>query len=134
MNRRKFLRIGSLGIGIALSGFGLWRFSLSREDILVNLIREELGGIVPEETGLSQYARDLLADRKWTWWQLQGFDLSRPWKPEMAYIRDYVVRRYALSSDYFSQDPPPQTMQYQGLYDPYQYPCANPFYNSPSNQ
>ncbi len=130
MQRRTFFKWSGFLLGAGLVGYGGCLALRSRERIIVALLQRELGALALEREILDEFARDLLADRNWTWWQLQGFDLTRKWNPDLEYIRDYVLRRFVLSTDYFSRQTTPDAIHYLGLYDPYRRPCANPFYDA----
>ena len=129
MHRRTFFKRSALVLGAGIVGYLGWLGLRSREQIIVALLEDELDSMNPEPEGLRQFARDFIADRNWPWWRLQGFDIARKWDADLAYVRDYIVRRYILSTDHFTnQKNGTSQIRYLVLYDPYRRTCANPFY------
>jgi hypothetical protein len=127
MRRRVFFKRSALVLGAGIASYLGWLGLRSREQIIVSLLERELEGLNLEPEGLRQFARDFITERKWPWWRLQGFDLARKWDADLDYVRDYIVRRYILSSDHFASQHDGEPVRYLGLYDPYRRVCANPF-------
>lgn len=130
MKRRNFLKLtGLVAVGTAaLPSLGL--ASVSTEDAMAGLIKNEFNYLKLDEEGLNQFVVDYLH---------QHYHSSvNKMKLRTLYFLNYtstqsqlvsqLTRRYILSTDFFrNRMDESKPVTYVGLYNAYKMPCANPF-------
>jgi hypothetical protein len=130
MKRRNFLKLTGLAAAgtAALPSMGL--ASVSTEDAMARLIRNEFHYLKLDEAGLNQFVANYL-DRHYhstvSKIKLRSYYFLN-FSSTQSQLVNQLTRRYILSTDFFSNKmDESKPVQYMGLYNAYKTPCANPF-------
>ena len=142
MKRRKFIRISALAATGIAAGGGYIYFedfdAFARKIILVDTAALK---IAPGE--LDKFFKDVNKYKKWDslfpkthrqllkWHYYIDNKLFRlPYLTSYKTNRGKIVGTFLLSTDFFlNKMDPSLPIKYRALYDPYLYPCSNPFSN-----
>jgi hypothetical protein len=129
MQRRKFLTLLSLGVTAAVVptiGFS----SVSTKKAAVGIIMNEFSYLTLDEQGVEQYVDAYFKYDRFTPHldvKLKSYYLLGV-KSNRSSIIDSLAKKYLLSTDFFlNKMDESRTIKYVGFYNPYQFPCANPF-------
>lgn len=127
MNRRSFLMLA--GAGTALIAIpGLSYMSVSYAEAARGLILNELDYLKLDEAGINQFVQDYTTDKTDNYRiKIRSLYLINA-KADQYQVVDELVKDYLLSTDFFrNKMNERKAVKYQGLYNPYKMPCANPF-------
>ena len=131
MRRRNFLKIAGLS-AVAGALPSAAAYSLSLEDALVGVIKNQFSFLRLDEKGVRQFVADyyategasktLLAQAK-----MKAFCLLKLDSEQSQTVRG-ITTVYLISTDFFQNKmDESRLVKYQGLYNPHKTPCANPF-------
>ncbi len=102
--------------------------AISYEKAAKGLILNELDYLKLDEKGVNQFVRDYTKDQSANYQiKIRSLYLIQA-KADQYKVVDDLVKDYLLSTDFFrNKMNESKIVKYQGLYDPYKTPCANPF-------
>ena len=131
MFRRKFLKIAGLGaVAVALPSLGAYAVSLN--EATAGVILHQFRFLNLDRKGIDQFVQDYykqegssksaLAQVK-----MRGYYMLNINSDQSQLVRT-ITTLYLLSTDFFqNRMDEGKLVRYQGIYDPYKTPCANPF-------
>ncbi|MBO3270927.1 hypothetical protein [Hymenobacter defluvii] len=131
MFRRKFLKIAGLGAAaVALPSLGAYAISLN--EATAGVILHQFRFLNLDRKGIDQFVQDYykqegssksaLAQVK-----MRGYYMLNINSDQSQLVRT-ITTLYLLSTDFFqNRMDEGKLVRYQGIYDPYKTPCANPF-------
>jgi len=143
IGRRKFV-IVSLFSGVSLLFGGWWLFKVRKgdaTDIIISILKKRVGYLKIDKVDLDKFAADyqniISAKRRYlgSWSGLLTpiyrfvdiFDIT-PFSDDFRSFEEFTVTLFLLSSDFFDKGADlNRPVKYNGLYDPYQSGCDNPF-------
>jgi hypothetical protein len=127
MKRRKFLVItGLAGVVAAVTSF---RFiTTSFESAAASLIREELGFLNLDPSGVDRFVKDYAANKDTKYrLAMRGYSFVGIKSTHSGKVNQ-LLNAYLLSTDFFMNNMDElRVVRYVGLYDPYTRPCSHPF-------
>ncbi|WP_231490803.1 hypothetical protein [Pedobacter sp. Leaf170] len=130
MQRRKFLLITGVAVGMVAIPPSLYFVSPNIKKYAEKLIEKELGYMKLDKKGINNYINDyfgssannVVANLKWKalyFGRYNSFDSNN--------IND-LLKYYLLSTDFFlNRMDTTKPVKYIGLFDPYKSPVANPY-------
>lgn len=138
MRRRKFIGLlGVAGVGSLVAGYVI---APSFENTLEKIIEENIKGLKLEKGAVKAFLADAgkegilgqydLSKREFIrgHYLLENGVINLPYKHKYTQMRDDLVGRFLLSTDFFTHKMDTEKqVSYVGLYDPYDRPCSNPF-------
>ena len=129
MKRRKFITIAGIS-GVAMAAIGTLKFFTTPfEGAAFRLIIAELGFLKLDHSGVKKFVTAYAEnkDRRYKW-AVKGYQLLGIRSANSGKVHQ-LVSTYLLSTDFFRNEmDESRVIRYVGLYDPYQRPCANPFF------
>lgn len=143
VSRRRFIvsLVGAATVAVALP-YSLWRVSKGRStDIVVSILKRRLGYLKIDAEDFELYAKEYVKFRKQYDQQLVYLSLlATPMQYISPYdllaldhpirrLEDNVISNFLMSTDFFQHDADEnRKINYRFFYDPFVYPCQNPFY------
>jgi hypothetical protein len=140
--RRRSVLTGTAGALALLAAAG-WRTTprYSLQEIIIAVLRQRLPYLRMEETGLAQFASDLLARGVVSPLRLRTLGALLPvyrsvsvegeheWLPELLHGEERITTLYLISSDFFQHgEREDREIRYLGYFDPLVRPaCSSPF-------
>lgn len=130
MNRRNFILLSSIGVGMVAIPPSLYFLSPKTKEYAINLIKAELSYLKLEPVGLNNYiddyfkntSNDIMSNIRWKIFYYLNFDSNK------SNIINDLLKNYLLSSDFFlNQMDVSKTVNYLGMFNPYTSPIPNPY-------
>ncbi|UOR06567.1 hypothetical protein MUN82_05585 [Hymenobacter aerilatus] len=131
MFRRKFLKIAGLGAAaVALPSLGAYAVSLN--EATAGIILHQFRFLNLDKEGVDQFVLDYYKQEgssrsAFAHVKMRGYYMLNINSDQSQLVRT-ITTLYLLSTDFFQNRMNElKLVRYQGIYDPYKTPCANPF-------
>jgi hypothetical protein len=142
ISRRVFISLGLLGSTGAI--FGGFVFFESFENLARKIILKDTSSLSIDPGEYEKFFKDVAKTKKWDsvfphqnqqllkWhYYLDNLIFTLPYRTSYKNNRSRLVGTFLLSTDFFTHKmDEKRPIRYNVLFDPYLYPCSNPFSNN----
>jgi len=141
MKRRNFLKVAFFGTSVLLAAgatYSLYGNKSTYEKLLHTIITAELSFLPLDEKGIDAFCRDYFLHEQLTYkkkivLRLLSFSGRTIWflpqqmNKRLSLSREKIIETYLFSTNFFQKNKVSSSVAYIAYYDPWTYPCANPF-------
>lgn len=141
MKRRKFL--WATGVGLVTAGLGGYVYFENFEKTVKKIIVSDTKGLNIDEKEINRFLSETRKTNFWKktytlghqqvikWHYYLGNKVFKlPYERNYQFYRGRIVAMFLLSTDFFANKmDTSKPVKFTRVYDPYLYPCSNPFSN-----
>ncbi|HEY4154324.1 MAG TPA: hypothetical protein VGM24_02830 [Puia sp.] len=143
MQRKKFIRLTALAATAGIAAGGGYVFFEDFESLARKIILKDTASLKIDPPEFDKFFKDVKKYRKWDalfppahrqlikWhYYIDNPLFSLPYATSYDTNRSKIVGTFLLSTDFFlNKMDSSKPLRYRALFDPYLYPCSNPFSN-----